>query len=291
MQRISDDWWIGIDDSYRTRVEDGSLVFWRSERTIWINIWKDHDGRTVRERLDTWIADRHAGATDLFQQEDNGLLRFGYLLEEPEDAGGQRLGVYSYTVSETYTVQMACYFDLKEDLGWATAVSKSLSFGRPEPGLKVEEPVGENGHLVLASERVIGPERRPRLARLPRARRQRARLRLAVLPRRRGRGIHRRPPEHRPLPPLDVPRNRPRPPRDHQQPPRHRLGAAQPRRALAQGGDDEEERVGRRREAGDGTIDGRRHPSAALARPAATFLGRADAGRVVSLARNRGREH
>jgi len=156
MQRISDDWWIGIDGSYRTRVEDSSLVFWRPERTIWISLWKDHDGRTVRERLDTWIADRHAGATDLYEQEDNGLLRFGYLLEEPEDAGGHRLGVYSYTVSEAFTVQMACYFDLREDLGWATAVSKSLAFGRPEPGLDVEEPVGSNGHLVLASERVLG---------------------------------------------------------------------------------------------------------------------------------------
>ncbi len=161
MRRISDDWWIGIDETYRTRVEDGSLVFWRPERTIWISLWKDHDGRTVRERLDTWIAERNASATDLFKQEDNGLLRFGYLLEEPEEAGGQRLGVYSFTVSESYTVQMACYFDLEEDIAWATAVSKSLSFGGPDPRLKVDEPIGEDGHFVLASERVIGPDKDP----------------------------------------------------------------------------------------------------------------------------------
>jgi len=46
MQRISDDWWIGIDATYKTRVEDGSLVFWRPERTIWINLW--HEEATVR---------------------------------------------------------------------------------------------------------------------------------------------------------------------------------------------------------------------------------------------------
>jgi hypothetical protein len=161
MQRISDDWWIGIDESYRTRVEDGSLVFWRSERTVWINVWKDGDGRSTRERLDGWVGERNVGATDLFRRDDNGLLRFAYLLEEPEESGGLRLGVYSYTVGESSTVQMACYFDLKEDLDWATAVTRSLSYRHPEPSLKVDEPIGENGHLVLASERVIGPGGEP----------------------------------------------------------------------------------------------------------------------------------
>lgn len=161
MKQISEDWWISIDDTYKTRVDDGSLVFWRPERTVWINIWKDNDGRSGRERLAEWVRDRHASAADLYQTEDNGLLRFGYLLEEPEDEGGERLGVYSYTVGASSTVQMACYFDLKEDQDWAVAVSRSLSFGRPDPGRHVEEQVGENGHLVLASEKVIGPGRAP----------------------------------------------------------------------------------------------------------------------------------
>jgi hypothetical protein len=157
MKQISEEWWIGIDETYRTKVDDGSLVIWRPERTIWINIWKDSDGRTCRERLAAWTVDRHEEATDLFKMEDNGLLRFGYLLEEPEESGGQRLGVYSITVSESSTVKMACYFDLKEDLDWATAVSRSLSFGRPDPRLEIEDPIGQDGHLVLASERVLGP--------------------------------------------------------------------------------------------------------------------------------------
>jgi hypothetical protein len=156
MKQISKEWWIGIDETYRTRVDDGSLVIWRPERTIWINIWKDSDGRTGQERLDGWIADRHAGATDLFEHEDAGLLRFGYLLEEPEEGGGDLFGLYSYTVGESSTVQMACYFDLREDLTWATAVSQSLSFGRPDVRLRVEERIGKHGHLVLASEKVIG---------------------------------------------------------------------------------------------------------------------------------------
>jgi hypothetical protein len=161
MRQISEEWWIGIDGTYHTKVEDGSLVFWRAERTLWLNIWKDGDGKSPSERLEAWKSGRSLQAVDLFEQEDHGLLRFGYLLEEPEESGGRMLGVYSYTVSATYTVQMACYFDLKEDLDWATAVSKSLSFGGPQPGLKVEEPVGEFGHLVLASERVLGPDREP----------------------------------------------------------------------------------------------------------------------------------
>jgi hypothetical protein len=161
MRQISEEWWIGVDDTYRTRVEDGSLVIWRPERTIWINIWNDHAGKSRRERLERWIADRNPSSTDLFEHETPSLLSFGYLLEEPEEAGGERLGLYSYSVSEASTAQMVCYFDLKEDLNWALAVSRSLSSGRPEPGLDVEETVDRFGHLVLASAKVVGPGRDP----------------------------------------------------------------------------------------------------------------------------------
>src|SRR5262249_51996727 len=77
------------------------------------------------------------------------------------DEGGNRLGLYSYTVGASSTVQMACYFDLREDLGWAADVSRSLSFGGPGTGPEVEERVGEHGHVVVVSERVIGPGREP----------------------------------------------------------------------------------------------------------------------------------
>ena len=161
MRQISEEWWIGLDESYKTRVEDGSLVLWRPERTVWINVWNDSAGRTSSERLAGWTVDRHPDATDLFRENDGGLLRFAYFLEEPEDEGGQRLGIYSITVSESSTVQMACYFDLKEDQDWAAAVSRSVSFGRPDPSLDVEEPIGENGHLALVSEKVLGTDRAP----------------------------------------------------------------------------------------------------------------------------------
>lgn len=159
MQQISKDWWISLDESYRTRVDDGSLVLWRGGRTVWISIWGDTDGRTPRDRLAGWVGERDVAAVDLFQTEEGGLLRFGYLLEEAEDEGGRKLGLYSFTVGESSTVQMVCYFDLREDLGWATAVTKSLSYGRPDPAREVEEPLGENGHLALASDKVIGPDR------------------------------------------------------------------------------------------------------------------------------------
>ena len=56
------------------------------------------------------------------------------------------------TVSESVRVQMACYFDLKEDLDWATSsLQRASRSADPDHALKVEEPVGENGHLVLAS--------------------------------------------------------------------------------------------------------------------------------------------
>ena len=157
MQRISEEWWIGLDESYRTRLDNGSLVLWRAERAVWINIWNDHEGWTLRERLDRWVAERDVRADDLFRSATGDVLRYGYLLEEEEEGGGQRLGLYSYTVSATSTVQMACYFDLREDLDWAAAVAQSLSCGPPDAARDVDEPVGKDGHLALASEKVIGP--------------------------------------------------------------------------------------------------------------------------------------
>jgi hypothetical protein len=159
MKQISHDWWISLDATYKERESNGSLVLWRPERTIWINIWSDADRGTPRQRLDYWTHDRHEDATDLFAHDEGNLLRFGYLLEEPEDEGGRRLGLYSYTVAPSSTVQMACYYDLEEDTGWAEAVSRSLCFGGPDAAREVEEAVGANGHLVLASVRVIGPDR------------------------------------------------------------------------------------------------------------------------------------
>ena len=161
MRQISSNWWISVDQTYRDRFDDGSLVLWRPERTIWINIWDDAAHGTPRQRLDARICDRSPDAIDLFEHDDGGLLRFGYRLEEPEEEGGTRIGVYSITVGPSSTVQMACYFDLEEDERWAEAVSLSLSFGAPEAARKAEEVVGEYGHLALASVRVIGPDRAP----------------------------------------------------------------------------------------------------------------------------------
>lgn len=161
MRQISQDWWIGLDDTYHSKADDGSLVFWRAERTVWINVWKDADGRTLRQRLQAWAADRDPDADDLFDEDDHGVLRFGYLLEEADDDGGRTLGLYSFTVGAESTVQMACYFELREDLDWATAVTKSLAYGAPSAGRTVDESLGEFGHLALASGRVLGPEGEP----------------------------------------------------------------------------------------------------------------------------------
>lgn len=157
MRQISSNWWISVDQMYRDRFDDGSLVLWRPERTIWINIWDDAARGTPRQRLDARIRDRSPDAIDLFEHDDGGLLRFGYRLEEPEEEGGTRIGVYSITVGPSSTVQMACYFDLEEDERWAEAVSRSLSSGAPDEAREVDE----HGHLVSASMRVIGPDRAP----------------------------------------------------------------------------------------------------------------------------------
>ncbi|MFO0906915.1 MAG: DUF2185 domain-containing protein [Isosphaeraceae bacterium] len=161
MRQISPDWWISVDDRYRSRVDDGSLVLWRPERTIWINVWNDAADLSPKERLRRWVKDRDDHAVDLFHHDDGPLIRFAYALAEPEAEGGQRLAVYSFTVAPTATVQMACYFDLELDQPWAEAVTRSLSYGEPDPEREVVDPVGEHGHLVMASTRVIGPEKHP----------------------------------------------------------------------------------------------------------------------------------
>ena len=209
MQRISEEWWIGLDESYKTRVEDGSLVLWRPERTVWISIWNDRDGRTPRDRLAHWVAERDIRAADLFQESDGDLLRHGYLLAEPEETGGDRLGLYSYTVSTSSTVQMAC-----------TSISRKISAGRrPWPrasrsAVPTRPARSKNRSAATATScsppsavhRSRPPSGTPRVSR---AVRERARFRLALLPRRRRRILRRRSRQPRTLPALFIPHSRP----------------------------------------------------------------------------------
>ena len=65
--------------------------------------------------------------------------------------------------------------------------------GRPEGARPSRSRLGRDGHLVLASDKLHRRGRGPGPLRVSRARGERTRLRLAVLPWRRGRSLRRRP--------------------------------------------------------------------------------------------------
>lgn len=127
MRRITENWSVGIDESFQRRVEDGSLVFWRPGRTVWIICWGDGRTPTKREALALIKEDASPARQELFE-EDGEVYRFGYLLVEGKGRKRQS-AVYGFAVVEGEYIQLAAYFDAASDQAWAEAVARSPAFG------------------------------------------------------------------------------------------------------------------------------------------------------------------
>lgn len=122
--QITEDWFVFLPGKFSRRIEDGSLVLWRSGFTIWMNVWNNAKNETAKERRDDVVK---RASKDRYNEEfiDRDFLYYSYRLAE--DEGDNRMAAfYCFAFGIAGEVQMAIYFDKEEDLKWAKQIWQSL---------------------------------------------------------------------------------------------------------------------------------------------------------------------
>jgi hypothetical protein len=123
--QVTADWTIALPASFKMRIEDGSLVLWRSGVTAWIIVWKKPPEETKGDRLATLRHGISRAAYDLEEETDEGRLRLSYRLRD-EGTDATAAAFYSFVVGEEGHVQMAVYFDAEADVATARALWRGL---------------------------------------------------------------------------------------------------------------------------------------------------------------------
>lgn len=123
--QMTENWSVTLPEPMKRRFEDESLVLWRKGFTIWTIVWENDDDRTRAETLEWLRENMSQAAFDLSVEQDRGLTRFSYRLNE-ERGEGLVYALYAFAIADIGHVQMAIYFDDEAELEQARAIGKSL---------------------------------------------------------------------------------------------------------------------------------------------------------------------
>jgi hypothetical protein len=124
--QLTKKWRARIPQPLNSRVEEGNLVLWRPGLTFFVASWDNEKGESREERL-KWIrSDASPKAFDSRVERDGGLIRFSYRLDESPD-DDRKPALYAFVIAEHGHVQVAAYFDQKQDLAIAEEFVRGLS--------------------------------------------------------------------------------------------------------------------------------------------------------------------
>jgi len=127
LRKITREWSFDLDESFRHRIEDGNLIFWKPGRTIYLIVWSRPEGED-KEQTMTWLkSESHPDPLLRKEPASTAILRYGYLLKE-RDGEHEYFGFYGFAVANTSYVQMSCYFDKETDVEWAEQTWLSLTY-------------------------------------------------------------------------------------------------------------------------------------------------------------------
>lgn len=119
---LADEWTIELDAEFERRVEDGSLVFSRHDRAIWVDLFEDD--RPILQKL-AMLRDDTPENARTWNFEEESLLKFGYLERDEEN---ENLELTTFSVAVLGYALMTFYFDDEESLDWALGSWKSVRF-------------------------------------------------------------------------------------------------------------------------------------------------------------------
>lgn len=128
--QMTDEWALSLTTPLNRRIEDGSLVLWRSGLTAWINIWGNDNNQTIEERAAWLRKDISTEAFEIHEAKSSSAFRIEYRLNEVSEDGV----VYTYNgfvVGEDSHVQISIYFDSENELSSARSIVSSIGETKP----------------------------------------------------------------------------------------------------------------------------------------------------------------
>ena len=122
---LSSRWAITLPKEMNRRLEDQDLVLWRPGITVWMSLWNNNRGETVRERLDWLQSDASPDAFDVSVEANSTPARYSYRLNEQREAGVV-FALYGFAIKDDGHLQIAIYVDQEADLTDARALLDSV---------------------------------------------------------------------------------------------------------------------------------------------------------------------
>lgn len=123
-RQVTPKWSIELEPVFRREEHRDGISLAAPGRTIWVDGWRTPD-ENDRDTTLAWLKEQaNPGRRELFEEQSDGVARFGYLLREI-DAGKPRWAVYAYAIDDDGYLQLAIYFADEQDLDWATRVARS----------------------------------------------------------------------------------------------------------------------------------------------------------------------
>jgi hypothetical protein len=125
--KVTKEWSINLPENFNRRFEEGSMVLWKPEFTIWVNIWENDKNKNPYDQLDVIRRDKSKDAFDIIEIRDDGLYRYGYRIDEKKFSGKEIVyAFYGYVAGKSGYTQIAFYYDNKTDYEAAKAIWLSI---------------------------------------------------------------------------------------------------------------------------------------------------------------------
>ncbi|MES2019555.1 MAG: hypothetical protein V4484_23935 [Pseudomonadota bacterium] len=113
---MPNNWTLTLPVECNRRVEDGSLVLWTHDLTLWINIWQNDANLSMQEQAERILAQASAARREQNIERSDTLLRLTYELAEQdsEQPTTEQRAISGHVISPAGYVQIAAYFDTPE---------------------------------------------------------------------------------------------------------------------------------------------------------------------------------
>jgi hypothetical protein len=115
-------WSLALPERFALRIEDGSLVLWRSGVTLWINAFDNPDDIPQATRLASMKKVMSSAAMDVREERTGPLTRLTYRLRDDKTDS-----LTTCVFSDAGQIQMAIYFDHEGDAAEAVQIAASVT--------------------------------------------------------------------------------------------------------------------------------------------------------------------